>query len=240
MSGFFLVVFLFSIVVFFLSLVSPEGLSPLFGGKLGKKGIRWFSGVAILISFILAVSFWEQPKNSATIPSAQEVNRTVAVPQEQASQNEKEAVDILPVPTVEVKKETENEKIPFETRTREDATLEKGQTKVTQEGIDGEKEIVYEVTYTDGKETARRKISENTNKAPIDEIISKGTKELQPTYVAPTACGEDYYVNVDGNCVHRPSSSSSGATAQCRDGSYSYSQHRRGTCSGHGGVAMWL
>ncbi|MGZ4358598.1 MAG: DUF3761 domain-containing protein [Gaiellaceae bacterium] len=31
-----------------------------------------------------------------------------------------------------------------------------------------------------------------------------------------------------------------GATARCRDGSYSYSQHRSGTCSHHGGVAEWL
>ena len=31
-----------------------------------------------------------------------------------------------------------------------------------------------------------------------------------------------------------------GATALCRDGSYSFSQHRSGTCSHHGGVAMWL
>jgi len=33
--------------------------------------------------------------------------------------------------------------------------------------------------------------------------------------------------------------SSNGATARCRDGSYSYSQNRRGTCSHHGGVAVW-
>lgn len=31
-----------------------------------------------------------------------------------------------------------------------------------------------------------------------------------------------------------------GATAQCRDGTYSYSQHHSGTCSYHGGVAKWL
>jgi hypothetical protein len=31
-----------------------------------------------------------------------------------------------------------------------------------------------------------------------------------------------------------------GATARCRDGTYSYSQSRRGTCSWHGGVAAWL
>jgi hypothetical protein len=32
----------------------------------------------------------------------------------------------------------------------------------------------------------------------------------------------------------------SGATAQCVDGTYSYSQHRSGTCSHHGGVARWI
>jgi hypothetical protein len=31
-----------------------------------------------------------------------------------------------------------------------------------------------------------------------------------------------------------------GATAQCRDGSYSFSQTHSGTCSHHGGVAAWL
>jgi hypothetical protein len=31
-----------------------------------------------------------------------------------------------------------------------------------------------------------------------------------------------------------------GATARCRDGTYSFSQHRSGTCSHHGGVAVWL
>jgi len=31
-----------------------------------------------------------------------------------------------------------------------------------------------------------------------------------------------------------------GATAKCKDGTYSKSQHRSGTCSKHGGVAEWL
>lgn len=31
----------------------------------------------------------------------------------------------------------------------------------------------------------------------------------------------------------------SGASALCRDGTLSYSQNRRGTCSHHGGVAQW-
>jgi len=31
-----------------------------------------------------------------------------------------------------------------------------------------------------------------------------------------------------------------GARAQCKDGFYSYSTSRSGTCSGHGGVKEWL
>jgi|SRR5581483_399596 len=31
-----------------------------------------------------------------------------------------------------------------------------------------------------------------------------------------------------------------GATARCRDGTFSFSQHHSGTCSHHGGVAQWL
>ncbi|MDR5772624.1 MULTISPECIES: DUF3761 domain-containing protein [unclassified Caballeronia] len=53
-----------------------------------------------------------------------------------------------------------------------------------------------------------------------------------------------HYVNRDGNVIHAPSRSRSGAvpegaTAQCRDGSYSFSRHHGGTCSRHGGVARW-
>jgi hypothetical protein len=51
------------------------------------------------------------------------------------------------------------------------------------------------------------------------------------------------YRNVEGHQVQSPvfrKSAPAGATAKCRDGSYSFSQHHRGTCSHHGGVAEWL
>ena len=54
-----------------------------------------------------------------------------------------------------------------------------------------------------------------------------------------------YYENVDGVDVHSPAYSTEGstpadATARCADGTYSFSQHRSGTCSSHGGVSQWL
>ena len=57
---------------------------------------------------------------------------------------------------------------------------------------------------------------------------------------AASACRSGHYLNVSHVCVKRPGSSASGATAQCRDSRYSYSQHTSGTCSGHGGVRVWI
>ncbi len=58
------------------------------------------------------------------------------------------------------------------------------------------------------------------------------------------ACDEaTHYVNVSGSCVLRPvaaATAPASASAQCADGTYSSSQHKRGTCSSHGGVRRWL
>lgn len=65
-------------------------------------------------------------------------------------------------------------------------------------------------------------------------------KEVEPT---PSLSNDNHYTNVSGNEVHSPAYSNtvpSGASAICRDGTYSFSQHRRGTCSHHGGVDEWL
>lgn len=51
------------------------------------------------------------------------------------------------------------------------------------------------------------------------------------------------YINVEGIRVPSPRYSRrapAGASAQCGDGTYSFSRNRRGTCSRHGGVARWL
>lgn len=55
--------------------------------------------------------------------------------------------------------------------------------------------------------------------------------------------GIRHYTNSRGNRIQSPTyynSVPTGATALCRDGTYSFSQSRRGTCSHHGGVAKWL
>jgi hypothetical protein len=79
---------------------------------------------------------------------------------------------------------------------------------------------------------------------PPKPVFPVPTVAAVPVPASPTGsattCGADFYRNVDGNCVQRPTAVAVppfGATAQCADGTYSFSQHRQGTCSHHGGVA---
>jgi hypothetical protein len=87
-------------------------------------------------------------------------------------------------------------------------------------------------TYADGKDAP----------AAPDVPITR-PKTGQPNEADLNEHG--HYVNRRGVTVHSPAHSRSGAvpdgaTAQCRDGTYSFSQHRSGTCSHHGGVGQRL
>ncbi len=69
-------------------------------------------------------------------------------------------------------------------------------------------------------------------------IVVVGQTREAPAYT----CNNRYYVNSSGHVVHSPSCEQENDlphTAECRDGSTSFSEHHRGTCSHHGGVAHW-
>lgn len=144
-------------------------------------------------------------------------------------------------PAIEIKTETKTSSIPFETQYTEDNTVAQGETRLVQDGINGVETIFYSVTYTDGVETAREVTKTETTKPSTPRIIARGTHVAPQASTAPN-CTSGTYVNSAGDTVCRPVQSETrpaGATARCGDGSYSYSQSRRGTCSHHGGVAQW-
>lgn len=138
--------------------------------------------------------------------------------------------------TVITKEVTESHSVPFSSSIVEDATIAQGTSGTKVVGKDGTKTLTYKVTYSGGKEVSRKLISTVVTTEPVAEVIAKGT------YVAP-AYTNNTYTNVDGNTVQSPTYSATvpaGATARCGDSTYSFSQHRQGTCSHHGGVAQWL
>jgi hypothetical protein len=81
--------------------------------------------------------------------------------------------------------------------------------------------------------------SKATSSAQDNQKKTDGTQAKAPE----ASSKPHYYTNSAGQRVQSPTKANavpSGATAQCRDGSYSFSQNHRGTCSHHGGVAKWL
>ena len=78
---------------------------------------------------------------------------------------------------------------------------------------------------------------------PIGEASARGSCKLFP----PEELAQGTYTNRDGCEVPRPEQPKGPgctkppeATARCRDGDWSFSQHRQGTCSHHRGVGCWV
>jgi len=143
-------------------------------------------------------------------------------------------------PVITTQTETETQPIPFGATTVNTSSLPKGTSKITTVGVDGVSTLTYKITLSDGQQTSKELVSQTTTTPPITQVTSVGT------YVAPAPalnCPNGTYVNSVGNTVCSPYASNSapaGATAQCIDGTYSFSQSRSGTCSHHGGVSTWL
>ncbi|MDR2557160.1 MAG: DUF3761 domain-containing protein [Bacteroidales bacterium] len=77
----------------------------------------------------------------------------------------------------------------------------------------------------------------------IGYVFSKYLTNSKQIDESSTSSNVKYYTNSRGEKVQSPIYSNvppKGATALCRDGTYSFSRNRRGTCSHHGGVSKWL
>ena len=76
--------------------------------------------------------------------------------------------------------ETREEVIPFATKTEDDDTLKRGTTKVTQEGVNGKKQITETYKTIRGEKTNDApRVEEKVIQEPQDKIIKRGTKGLE-------------------------------------------------------------
>jgi hypothetical protein len=93
------------------------------------------------------------------------------------------------------------------------------------------------------KETEARAKETEAHAKETEAEPSEGSTSNSTAGPPAEECTNGTYVNSAGNTVCSPENSPTvpaGATAECKDGTYSFSQSRSGTCSYHGGVARWL
>ena len=109
--------------------------------------------------------------------------------------------------------------------------------------ITPEQQARYEQRYAERRAAAVEAERIAVEEAEKEKEAQKSL-EVERKTTSPNLSNDSYYTNVDGNEVHSPaysdrSCASSGASATCGDGTCSFSQNRRGTCSHHGGVSQW-
>ena len=77
---------------------------------------------------------------------------------------------------VEIKEETAEKKIAYETVEKEDDELSFRKRIVTQKGENGVRSYRYRVSYHDGKEVGRKLLGSEITKDPVKEIVTQGTQ----------------------------------------------------------------
>ena len=170
-------------VVPFETVEQPDATLPKGQTKVVQEGVN---GEQIVFSEVTTVDGKATSKVIKTSITKQPVQKVIAVgTKEEVNKSpfEDERLNLAAQkPGVVVSKEV----VPFETVEQPDATLPKGQTKVLQEGVNGERTILTETTTVDGKQSS--KVIENIiTKQPVNKVIAVGTKEDTTSAPQPVA-----------------------------------------------------
>lgn len=96
---------------------------------------------------------------------------------------------IKPAPKVVTKNIVVIRSVPFKKKNVKDPELPQGEMAITTRGVKGVKRLTYAVTYTDGRETARRLVRQVITTQPVTQVSSIGTKADEPE---PGGCDPNY------------------------------------------------
>ncbi len=84
----------------------------------------------------------------------------------------------IKITRVEYVERTEAQAIKYKVKTEKTNTLNKGQSKIKQKGVNGEKVLTYKDKYIDGELAESTLINSEVTKKPVEEIKLVGTKKV--------------------------------------------------------------
>jgi hypothetical protein len=112
---------------------------------------------------------------------------------------------VAPMPTgapqVVTKTVTETRRIAYKTKTVTDSSLAAGTKRVRTKGVDGVRTLTYEVTLTDGRQTAKRLLRDAVTRQPVTQVLVVGTKEATASRCDPNYSGGCVPIASDVDCA---------------------------------------
>jgi resuscitation-promoting factor RpfB len=148
------------------------------------------SGLLAVVAAVVFVAGCGSPQETATRP----VDLTVPIPAGLGTAGPETSAPETAEPTtppattapvVEKKMVRETQRIAFSTRTVKDSSLASGTKKTRTKGVAGQRAVIFEVTFTNGKQTAKKQVSSTITKAPVTQVVAVGTKttrKCDPNY----------------------------------------------------------
>lgn len=94
--------------------------------------------------------------------------------------------------------EKSTEKISYKTVEKDSDDIMTGESEVSQNGADGEKEVTKRCKYIDGKYDSTKVIGEKVTKKPVDKVILNGTKRGTTTDTSGAPVSYRYMVSGSG------------------------------------------
>ena len=103
---------------------------------------------------------------------------TVVQPQETPKVEQKPVTNpvVKPQPVVFLKQVEQNISIDFKTESVSDANINQGESKIEVNGVAGNRLIVKQEKYVDGKLVSSNEISNTITLNPVNQVVRKGTK----------------------------------------------------------------
>ena len=101
--------------------------------------------------------------------------------------------EVIAIGTREIKVETTEKKVPFDTKYQDDPTLEEGQERVITEGVEGVITVTTTHEVSKGKTLSSGKPVETVKVKKVDKVIARGTKGLKSETTEKTVPYETIY-----------------------------------------------
>ena len=108
---------------------------------------------------------------------------------------------VIFVDEVVYKERTELKTVPFDSVTKKDGSLPKGEKKVTAKGENGQNEVTYREKYVNGKLLDTVQVSEKVIKKPVTQVTAVGTKKAYDVKAKGTPISKLGTVELDENGV---------------------------------------